>query len=406
MALIRENIPCRQCVLHSGIPRVSINSEGLCTACAESKNQAKMERITSQLFTNKLNDQIAAVKQTPRPFQALVLFSGGKDSTHLLKMVKEQYQLKTVACSIVHPLVNKTASGNMEEVAGKLGVDLLKFYPEERIYKKVMRQGLLEAEKYGLDEFAGCSVCSFLFKWLSFKMALQLNIPLIFDGSDISQSDGPYYLDGKNLARDLGEGIKPFGALHQVVADAMGPEYEGSLYDCDPEELAHRELPSIIAPFTFTKYNYQENFQEIERLGVESRKFRKLFTNCNAIPFFSYFSLKRYDCVPYIKHYASEVRRGYSNLLQLKLENAGHENTLPRETVARMMEEYKQIIYYVVDQKLDPDQITPEQRRRVAELAPTYFGVFEPEVCEVLFNDVLMINHYARVFEIDLTTRF
>ncbi|MCL6589244.1 MAG: hypothetical protein K6U80_04745 [Firmicutes bacterium] len=396
------NIPCRQCVLHSGIPGVVINSEGLCTACAESKERAKMDRISSQLFTNKLKDQIAAAKKRKRPFQALVLFSGGKDSAHLLKIVKEEYQLKTLACSIVHPLVNKTASGNMEEVAGKLGVDLLKLYPEERVYKKVMRQGLLHVEKYGLDEFAGCSVCSFLFKWLSFKMALQLDIPLIFDGSDISQSDGPYYLDGKTMARGLSEGARPFGALHQVVADALGPEYEGSLYDCNPDDLKNRELPSIIAPFTFMPYDYRENFREIERMGVESKKFRKLFTNCNAIPFFSYFSLKRYDCVPYIKHYASEIRRGYSNLLQLKLDSGGHENALTRETVSRMMEEYKKIIFYVADHKLDLDRITPEQRRRVAELAPTYLRVFEPEVCEVLFNDVLMINHYARVFEMEL----
>lgn len=395
-------VTCKQCILHSNIPGVTINEAGLCNSCADLHDKSRMEQITSQLFSNKLAGVIEQAKQNKRAFEAMVLFSGGKDSTHLLKVVRDEYQLKTLASSIIHPLVNDVASGNMDQIAKKMGVHLIKSYPEERIYKKVMRFGLLNGHQYGLDEFAGCSLCSFMFKWLSLKMAWYLNIPLVFDGADIAQSDGPYFLDGSKIKQDLLEGRSPFGMVHAVVKDALGDEFEGSIYDYNPTELKVKDFPSVIAPFTFTKYNYQENFKEIEGLGLDARKFRKLFTNCDAIPFFSYFSLQRYDCVPYVKHYASEIRRGYSNLLQLKLTEVAPDSGLTKEMVLKMLAEYKQIIYKVVRDNWDVNKFTPEQNQEIKQMAPTYFQVFEPEVCEALLHDVLMINKYAQLFEIDL----
>lgn len=391
---------CRQCILHSGMPDVVIREDGLCTQCADYGDNTRGETVAARFFQNKFNRLLMEVKKGKRPYDALVLFSGGKDSTRLLKIVKEDYGLKPLAFSVVHPLVNRTASGNMDDIAKKLDVTLLKYYLVEHEYKSIMRYAMLYGEKYGLNEFVGCSVCSFLFKWVAVRYAFHLGIPIVFDGTDIAQSDGPYYLDGEKVGLDLSRGVKPFGRLHDLVGDALGDAVEGSIYDCDPEVMQKGSFPNIIAPFTFISYHFSESYKEIAGLGLNEKNFRKLFTNCNAIPFFSYFTIKKFDCVPYARHYANEVRRGYSNLLQLKLDPSAQDR-LSKELVERMMEEYKKIILYVVEHKIDEQSLRPEDLQAMREVAPTYRQIMGEEVCDVLLKDVLMINEYARFFDID-----
>ena len=62
----------------------------------------------------------------------------------------------------------------------------------------------------------------------------------------------------------------------------------------------------------------------------------------------------------------------------------------------------KVTINKVVRENWDANHFTPEQSRAIMQLAPTYFQIFEPEVCDALLHDVLMINKYAQLFEIDL----
>jgi len=351
-----------------------------------------------------MENLFAAVKKKAIPYHAIVLFSGGKDSTILLKLAKEKYGLRTLAFSVMHPLVNDTAKKNIEDVTNKLNVELIKAYPDEEVYKKCIKLGILKGPEYGLGEFFGCDVCSFFHMWIPIRYAMRMGIPIIMEGSDLSQTGEIAYHQSERVKNELQNGRKPFGRVHDLVMDALGEEYKGCIYDCDEREILEGKYPTIISPFSFIDYDYRDNFAEIEKIGLTRKEFRSIYTNCSATPFFSYFSLKRFDCVSYIKHYAGEVRRGYPNLMQRSLKDDDSATMLNKEVIEKLMEEYKNVVLYIAGKKLTEDKITDEETQKLKGMASTYLDIFGEDVCDVFLHDLLQIPNYADYFGVDLDT--
>jgi hypothetical protein len=393
---------CRRCVLHTEMPGITLDTEGICPVCRKYDSLKDHEPRLKQYLTEELEHLFESLKKKRLAYDVIVLFSGGKDSTILLKMVKEKYNLRPLAFAVMHPLVNEVASQNMDRVAEALNIDLIKYSVDREVYRKVMGHGIRHAPEYGLGEFFGCDICSFFHSWIPVKYAIKLGIPVILEGSDSSQTGEISYGQGGKVQSDVSKGIKPFGRVHDLVIDALGDSYRGSIYDFDGEEIEKGGYPSIISPFTFLPYDFRENFRELDDIGLESKKFRSIYTNCSATPFFSYFSIKRYDCVSYIKHYATEVRNGYPNLMQLSIEGEERSTGLNKELVELMMEEYKNVVLYVVENRLTPETVDEAGKEAMRRLAPNYIRVFGQDVCDVLLDDVLRIPHHAEYFGVDL----
>jgi tRNA(Ile)-lysidine synthase TilS/MesJ len=389
-------------VLHSEIPGITIDESGKCSICNEYDRFRQHEPAMKKYLKEEMENLFKEAKRKKRPYDVIVLFSGGKDSTMLLKMAKEHYKLRPLAFSIMHPLVNDTASRNMEAVAKALNVDLHKVYLSEEIYKKAMRKGIENARKYKLGEFFGCDICSFFHNWIPIKYAIKLGVPVILEGSDLSQTGEITYRQAERVKADAKQGKRPFGALHQLVKDALGKDYEGSIYDYDENEIIEGDYPTVISPFSFLDYDYRKNFEEIEGMGLKRKDFRTIYTNCSATPFFSYFSLKQFDCVSYIRHYATEVRRGYPNLMQHSIKDENGNNVLNRQIVEKMIDEYKHVVLHVGQKKLTEETITDQQREELKSMAPTYINTFGQAVCDVFLHDVLQIPKFAQYFGVSL----
>lgn len=398
-----EKKTCSNCVLHTKIPGVAIDEHtGVCTACASFNRFKPHEPQMRKFLQEEMENLFKRSRQMKNPYDVIVLFSGGKDSTALLKIAKNGYGLRPLALSIMHPLVNNTASKNMEDVARKLGVELLKVYPDEQLYKKTMKEGIENGLKYGLGEFMGCEVCSFYHFWIPIKYAMMMNIPVILEGSDVSQTGEITYWQAERVVKEAQGGKKPFGGVHDIFATVMGESYEGSLYHYDQEMMNSGKYPTVISPFTFMEYDYIKNFREIDQMGLNSKDFRTIYTNCEVQPFFSYFTLNRFDCVSYIKHYASEIRRGYPNLMQHSVKDDDINTSLDKATVNRMMDEYRKVVVHIVDSGLNNQNVTDEIKKEIKKMAPTYMEIFGEAVCDVFLKDALQIPYYAEYFGVDL----
>jgi len=216
---------------------VAFTDEGLCSVCVNFKKFKPHEPQVKKYLLEEMENLFKTVKKANKLYDVLVLFSGGKDSTILLKIAREKYGLRTLAFSVIHPLVNSTASRNMEDVTKKLGVDLIKAYVDEEVYKKVIRHGILKGPEYGLGEFFGCDVCSFFHHWLPVRYAMKLDISIILEGSDLSQTGEISFLQSARVKAEAKQGKKPYGRVHELVMDALGPDYKGSIYDYNPAEI-------------------------------------------------------------------------------------------------------------------------------------------------------------------------
>jgi hypothetical protein len=388
--------------LHSGVPSITINEDGVCSVCEHHKKFQQHEPKIKKYLLEEMENLFKSLKKQERLYDVMVLFSGGKDSTILLKMAREKYGLNPLAISVIHPLVNDIAAKNMEAVANKLNVDLVKIFPGENVFKKVIRHAILKGREYGLGEFFGCDACGFFHHWLPIRYAMKLDIPVILEGSDNSQLSEVTFWQSEKVKQDTRQGKKPLDRVHDLVMDAMGEEYKGSIYDSNETEIIQGAYPTLISPFSFMDYDYRKNFKEIESLGLQSKKFRSIYTNCSATPFFSYFSLKRFDCVSYIKHYATEIRKGYPNLMQRSLNDADTAGVLDKELIEQLMSEYRNTVLYVAENKLKEETISDAEKKKLIGMAPTYIKTFGEDVCDVFLHDLLQINYFADYFGVDL----
>jgi len=280
-----------------------------------------------------------------RPYHVQVMLSGGKDSTYALYLMKEVYHLRPVACHVLHPFVKPLATRNAERAAEHLGVDLIKFQANHDVWKRVLRFAVLNGPRYGLSEMFGCEVCSALYGNISSKLALHLRVACMVDGYDRALRAGPVLIDSRAMrARHLG----PKRPISRVIHDALGPEYQGSIYDTDFAMFAKMPFPARMSPLTFVEYDYIKAIRELDARGiVKTADVQSRDTNCDLLHLWSYLGFRRHGCHPYVRVVSQALRRGHPTYIDEFL-SAG-DQLLSRDELLVLLEEYQTALFYVAD---------------------------------------------------------
>ncbi len=113
---------CSRCGLASNYPGVSFDSAGVCTVCLSYEGYRARAQAYFQPLT-ALETIIARIKQRNNAdHDAIVLLSGGKDSTYMLYRLVDM-GLKLLAFTLDNGFISEQAKANIRRVADALGVE-------------------------------------------------------------------------------------------------------------------------------------------------------------------------------------------------------------------------------------------------------------------------------------------
>lgn len=108
---------CSKCLLPETFPFINYDEQGVCNYCHNYKKKNSPKPI------EELQKLVEPYRKTNGEPEVLIPFSGGRDSTYVLHMVKEELGLNAVAYTYDWGMVTDLARRNVARICGKLGVE-------------------------------------------------------------------------------------------------------------------------------------------------------------------------------------------------------------------------------------------------------------------------------------------
>ena len=169
---------CKNCV--SSEKMTPLNTNGLCDKCVQyKKNQADVNKPYEKELNQLLND---SQNKGNNQYDALVLYSGGKDSTYLIKRIQNEFpKLRILAYTLDNGFMSPVALQNIHEMLPRLKVDHIFIKPHDGFHKKLFRYAITHLNAMGGYGTVDFSDGEFMLDTAR-NIAAEKRIPLILCG--------------------------------------------------------------------------------------------------------------------------------------------------------------------------------------------------------------------------------
>jgi tRNA(Ile)-lysidine synthase TilS/MesJ len=315
----KENIKlCRSCVLPDTFPGARLDSEGVCHYCRQYEKEREGHRENRREYLQKFMALAERIKKSSRSgYDVLVAYSGGKDSTYTLRLLKEKFGLNPLALTFDHGFVSPQALRNIETAAAALGVDRLLISPDpgrlrqafaNSVRKKVYSIKALERAS------AICNTCMHLAKSLLLKTAVEMGIPLIAYG----WSPGQAPLQSSVMRWNLSLVKSGQNTLRNILKEVMNESSAVFLLDERHYLLIEQETTRLngdflynVHPLAFLDYDEKVILRSIREIGWnDPRDTDANSTNCLLNGYANKVHLEQCGFHPYASETAALVRLG------------------------------------------------------------------------------------------------
>lgn len=234
---------CKQCLTPDTRPRIIFDAEGVCNAC---RTAAQKKLIDWDARRKEFLEYIDRYRPKSGPYDCIVPWSGGKDSSSIALKLKTEFGLNPLLVTFSPQLPTEVGNHNREELL-KLGFDQLTMRANQKVSRYLARRFFRERGNHRVAWGAGVHC-------YPVSVAVKYEIPLIFYAE---HGDSEY---GGLLLNDESQKIRDFT---EVVEHLIGDHPENWIDDQVSE--------SDLAPYVYP------NQAGVERVGVKALWFSYFF---------------------------------------------------------------------------------------------------------------------------------
>ncbi|MFD7719269.1 hypothetical protein [Streptomyces sp. NPDC059814] len=289
---------CARCILPESFPDISFDEQGICSYCTDEKEQVEVD---GQAITQAVESALATA-DPERKYDALALFSGGKDSSLALSLASRDLGLRVLAFTLDNGFLSQASSVNMRRVLDELGVDHVMFRPPGRLMRPLYQVSMeldfpSDTTKYSTG---GCGSCISMVLSSGMRFAAAHRIPLLIGG----------WTPGQFTTSPLA----PVSFLQDVIGRHFGPLSTASatLADQLTEWLSAENTGTpagLLNPLYATRYSEEATIAELSGLGwVPPKDTDSCSTNCRLNSLLIVEHVKKHGFHPYVYELAHHVR--------------------------------------------------------------------------------------------------
>lgn len=314
-SVVHRMAKCIKCLLPDQVPGADIDASGTCAFCRSYVETGPAEDEAGRLARE--GDLEATIKEHKgqAEYDALVCFSGGKDSIYLLYKLKVEYGLRVLAFT-TDINIPEVAWKNIRRTVHKLELDHLVYRPSEQFYSKLFRYLLKNQEERGAV-YTVSYVYAPLFEGDALQLAMEKGIPLVFAGYSPGQPEPERML--YEFSREL------------ICETDWTPPQLRNCNEFSENELSrfwnpHRypegtEFPRYLAPFHAWEYNQGEIMNKIVELDLVASQSHAspIRSNYPINWLLMYSDLQNFGYNPYIPEFSALIREGKASLSYWKV---------------------------------------------------------------------------------------
>ncbi len=298
---------CTKCILPETFPNIKFDNDGVCNYCHDFDGLQHLKE--QKIVYRKKFEDLFQKNKGKNSYDGIIGYSGGKDSTYTLAILKEKYNFNSLAVTIDNGFIPEQTLTNIRHVVENLGVDHMFIKPRFDMMKTVFRT-CGERNIFSLSAIkrasSVCTACISFVKFSTLRIALEKKIPFIVYGwspGQVSIETSVMKMTPQLLKMMQKPVYKP---LYDLAGEKINP------YFLEDEHFVNftSDLYNV-SPLAFFDYNAEEIFKHISQYGWTAPKgIDAHSTNCelNSYANISHKKLFNYD--PYVYEVSGLVRTG------------------------------------------------------------------------------------------------
>jgi hypothetical protein len=114
--LFKNPILCSRCILPTTFPGIRFDGQGICNYCRRDEGALLKSSEKKAQYRLKLDDLVRKTKTLDSGYDVIAAYSGGKDSSYTLKLLRERYDLRILALTLDNHFVSPQAWENIKAI--------------------------------------------------------------------------------------------------------------------------------------------------------------------------------------------------------------------------------------------------------------------------------------------------